>query len=68
VKGFNDRFSWGKAGQIWYSALTDSKMVKDCDFEWWALLTVEKGRAISREVALMISAAWAEVGIKVSVD
>lgn len=67
AKSFNDRPSWEVAGRIWYAALTDRKMVRDCDFVRWAYLTVEKGKSISRDVALIVSRAWAEVGITIPV-
>jgi len=68
VKGFNDKFSWERAGKLWYNALSDEKMVKNCSFKRWAYLTVEKGKEISYDVALMVSGAWAEVGIVIPVE
>ena len=67
AKGFNSKPSWEMAGRIWYNILTDRKMASDCDFVRWAYLTVDKGNKISRDVALIVSGSWAEVGITIPV-
>ncbi|KAE8444348.1 hypothetical protein EG329_000658 [Mollisiaceae sp. DMI_Dod_QoI] len=67
AKGFNDKPSWERAGRIWYAALIDGKMAPDCDFVRWACLTVAKGKSISNDVALIVSRAWAEVGLTIPV-
>jgi Zn-dependent metalloprotease len=65
AKGLSAKHSWEQAGQIWYAALIDRKMDRECDFARWACLTHEKGTKISSDVALIVSAAWGEVGIEV---
>ncbi|EON68585.1 hypothetical protein W97_07843, partial [Coniosporium apollinis CBS 100218] len=60
-------YSWEKAGQIWYSALTSNEVRKDCTFRRWAMHTVDAARkdpGFGNPVADKVLEAWMEVGLK----
>ncbi|KAF4634765.1 hypothetical protein G7Y89_g3347 [Cudoniella acicularis] len=60
-------YSWEKAGQIWYSALTSNEVPKNCEFRRWARHTVdaaEKDPGFGKSVADKVTEAWMEVGVE----
>jgi len=62
--GFGGR-AWLKAGQVWYSALTQM-LHRDADFMVAAAATVDAaGRAFDTQGAEVVAAAWKQVGIEV---
>ncbi|KAI0012215.1 hypothetical protein F4779DRAFT_106966 [Xylariaceae sp. FL0662B] len=60
-------YSWEKAGQIWYAALTSNEVPKNCIFRRWAMHTVDvaqKDPELGKPVADKVWDAWLEVGLK----
>lgn len=61
-------YAWERAGSVWYAAATDDALASDADFQQFANLTVAQAtQGGDDEVAQACAAAWAGVGITVTV-
>lgn len=59
-------FSWERAGQVWYAALTGGAVDADTDFRGFADATVESAARLFADdstVGAAVRAAWTEVGV-----
>lgn len=57
-------FSWDKAGQIWYKALSDPTIPTACTFKQFADLTVKQALALyGAGAAATVRSAWIGVGV-----
>lgn len=57
-------FSWDKAGQVWYKALTDPTIPTTCTFKEFADLTVKQALALyGAGAATTVRSAWIGVGV-----
>lgn len=56
--------AWGKAGQIWYATMTDSRLTSTAQFTDFAALTVDNAQGLySSAEADVVREAWRQVGI-----
>ena len=59
-------YSWEKAGQIWYQALTSGQIPSNCTYSVWAQQTINAAKnepKLGQSVADEVKRAWADVGI-----
>lgn len=64
--GLGDKFSWERAGRIWYAALTRGVVAPDCGLERWAMLTLRATKKTLKYGPVAVQVvwnAWKEVGI-----
>lgn len=57
-------YSWEKAGQIWWKAMTSGRVPPKCTFQQFADVTVDMAEEeFSKEAADKVRKAWAQVGV-----
>lgn len=56
-------YSWEKAGQIWYKALTKGDLKPKCNFKEFADITVRFAEDYGSETVLIVQEAWKTVGV-----
>lgn len=57
-------YSWEKAGQVWWKAMTSGKVPAKCDFKQFADVTVSAAEEeFGEEAAKVVRQAWTDVGV-----
>lgn len=57
-------YSWEKAGQIWWKAMTSGRVPAKCSFQQFADVTVDCAEEeFGKEAAQKVRKAWDEVGV-----
>lgn len=61
-------YSWEKAGQVWWKAMTGGRVPRRCTFEQFADVTVDCARdEFGEAAAKIVRKAWNDVGVMRSV-
>lgn len=61
-------YSWEKAGQIWWKAMTSGNVPPRCNFKQFADVTVDTAEEeFGADAAKIIRKAWTDVGVSRSV-